>query len=109
MIRKLRTQQIIMDLPKEESDVFIRATLQLAIKNEDYKTIQLIDRHDVVHRELSRTMFETVTVVDPINGVPITLNGATIATALTRAIMNWILEEHPDYRENDKGDIIKEN
>ena len=109
MIKKLRTQQIVMDLPTEEADVWIRAALQQVIKNDAYQTVQTIDRVGAVHRQLSSVLQQTVTVVDPFTGIPITLNGATIALALTKAVMHWILENNPDYHENEHGDLIKEN
>jgi len=109
MIQKLRSQQITIELPKEDSDVFIRATLQRVIKNDAYETVQLVDRVDAVHRELSQTLMETVTFVDPITQQPLILHGATIAAAVTAAVVQWILEDHPDYQLNEHGDIVKES
>ena len=109
MIKKLRSQQIVMELPKEDSDVFIRATLQQVIKDDDYKTVQLIDRVDAVHRELSQIMGMVVTFPDPATGQMLSLPVVTIGAAITATIVNFILEDHPEYHLNDRGDIIKED
>jgi hypothetical protein len=109
MIKKLRSQQIVMELPKEDSDVFIRATLQQVIKDENYKTIQLIDRVDAVHRELSQVLGRMITFPDPVSGSMITLPIATIGAAITATVVTFILEDHPEYHLNSLGDIIKED
>lgn len=103
---KIRSQQITIDLPTEEAEVWVRATLQKCIKDEDYKTIQTMDRVGYTHRSLSNFIMQMTTIIDPVTQQTHTLSGAGIATIISQLICQWIVEDRGGVI-NDKGDVIE--
>lgn len=108
MITKLRASQITLDLPTENSDVWVRAVLQKVIKDDDYQTVQTVDRVGAVHRQFSDFAASMLTFFDPLQGKEITLSGAALGMAVAEFIKQWMLADVPDASLNQHGDIIKE-
>jgi hypothetical protein len=107
MIEKTRAQQIVIDLPTEESATWIRAVLQTVIKNDNYETIQVVDRTAFIHRNLSEIATQTVNITDPVTGANVTLSGIGVALAVTAFVRDWILSDKGGVV-NNHGDIVKE-
>lgn len=108
MINKLRTQQITLELPTEAAEVWVRAVLQKVIKNDEYQTVQTVDRFGVVHRQFSDFAMNTMTVYDPVLGAEVTVSGAGLGNLITELVMQWILSDVPGAALNERGDIVKE-
>jgi hypothetical protein len=98
---KIRSQQITIDLPTETAEVWVRATLQRCIKDDNYKTIQTVDRIGFVHRAASEIAMQMTTFVDPVTQQSHTISGAGAYILIRDAVMNWILE--------DRGGTINEH
>lgn len=107
-ITKLRTQQITLDLPTEDAEVWVRAVLQKVIKDDDYRTIQTIDREGAVNRLFSEFAQSSLTVYDPVLGHEITLSGAGLGVAVGEFVKQWMLADVPGTSLNERGDVIKE-
>lgn len=108
MLKKVRAQQIILELPTEEAEVWIRATIQSVYKDGDYKTVQTVDRTSALHRRFGEFATQLETVQDPVTGQTITLSGAGIAMAVSAFVKTWILADTPGAVLNESGDIILE-
>lgn len=107
MIEKTRAQQITIDLPTEEAMVWVRAALQTVLKDEQYKTVQTIDRTAYSHRSMGEFALQMQTFTDPVTGQEHTLSGAGAAAAIGAFVRSWILTDHGG-RINEHGDIVKE-
>ena len=104
--KKIRSQKITIDLPTEEGEVWVRATLQRCIKDDDYKTIQVVDAVGFVHRSASETAIQMTTFTDPVTGVQHTVSGAGAYILIRDAVMAWILADRGGSL-NEHGDIIE--
>jgi hypothetical protein len=107
MINKIRSQQIIIDLPTEDAPVWVQATLQKVIKDADYNTAQTIDRVGFVNRTFSDFMMQIVPVTDPVTGQSHVISGAAIALLIRDLVSTWIVEDRGGII-NDKSDVIEE-
>ncbi len=101
MTKKIRSQQIVIDLPTETSEVWVRATLQRVIKDADYKTIQTIDRVGFVHRAASQISTQMTTITDPVTGEAHTISGAGAYILIRDMVSAWII--------TDRGGAINEH
>lgn len=108
MITKLRAQQITLDLPTENAEVWVQAVLQKVIKNDDYETVQTVDRVSAVHRLFGEFAVSSLTIFDPVIGQEITLSGAGLGIAVSEFVKQWMLADVPGTSLNQHGDIIKE-
>ncbi len=108
MITKLRAQQITLDLPTENAEVWVRAVLQKVIKDGDYQTIQTVDRVSAVHRVFSEFAVNSLTLFDPVQGKELTISGAGLGIAVSEFVKQWMLADVPGTSINQHGDIIKE-
>ena len=95
MITKLRASQITLDLPTENSDVWVRAVLQKVLKDDDYQTVQTVDRVGAVRRQFSDFAANSLTVFDPLQGANITLSGAALGMAVAEFVKQWMLADVP--------------
>lgn len=97
---KVRSQKIEIDLPKEDALPWVRATLQRCIKDEEYKTVQTVDRIGYVHRSAEQFALQMTTIVDPLTGQQHTLSGIAVAVLIRDMVSAWIVE--------DRGGVINE-
>lgn len=108
MLKKIRAQQIILELPAEEAEVWIRATIQTVYKDADYKTTQTVDRTAALHRQFSEFATQIEVVQDPVTGNTVAISGAGVAMAVSAFVKAWILADTPGSVLNSAGDIILE-
>lgn len=108
MPKKVRAQQIVLDLPTEEAEVWIRAIIQTVYKDADYTTVQTVDRTAALHRRFSEFAMQVETVQDPVTGQSLAISGAGIAVAVSAFVKAWILQDTPGATLNAQGDIILE-
>lgn len=106
MVTKVRAQHITIELPTEEAEVWVRATLQKCIKDESYNTIQTVDRVGYTHRSSSEFVMQMVTITDPVTQQSHTLSGAGIATIIRQLICQWMVEDRGGTI-NEHGDVIE--
>ena len=105
MTRKLRSEKIEIDLPKEEGDIWVHAVLQLVLKDEDYETIAVTPTTGHVNRALSQFMLQMITVTDPVTGQSLTASGAGAAALVKALIITWMQEDFGGTI-NEIGDLI---
>lgn len=108
MPKKVRAQQIVLDLPTEEAEVWIRAVIQTVFKDADYNTVQTVDRTAALHRRFSEFATQVETVQDPVIGQSLAISGAGIAMAVSAFVKTWILADTPGAVLNESGDIVLE-
>lgn len=107
-MNKIRSQQIVIDLPTEAGEVWVRSTLQKCIKDDaTYATRQVIDRVGYVHRAASEIAFQMITFTDPVTGQNLTVSGAGAATLIRDMVSSWILQDRGGVL-NAHGDIIEQ-
>jgi hypothetical protein len=106
MKTKIRSQQIVIDLPTEDGEVLVRSTLQKCIKDDDNKTVQVVDRVGYVHRPLSEIILQMVTFTDPVTQQTHTISGAGASILIRDMVMAWIVQDRGGVI-NEFGDIIE--
>ena len=107
MPKKLRAQQITIDLSTETAPVWTHVTLQRCIKNEAGVTTQTIDSVDHIYKSLHSFGNHTVTACDPVTQAPLTVSGYGVASLIKSMVTQWILEKHPGVVTPD-GDLIEQ-
>lgn len=105
-INKVRSQQIVIDLPTEEAEVWIRATLQRCVKNEHYETVQTVDRVGYIHRAASQIIMQMTTITDPVTGQQHTISGAGAYLLIRDMVSAWIVADRGGHI-NEHQDIIE--
>lgn len=108
MPKKIRAQQITLELPTEGAEVWVRAMIQAVYKDADYQTVQTVDRTSALHRRFSEFVLQVETVSDPVTGQTTTLSGAGLALAVSAFVKAWILQDTPGATLNAADDIILE-
>lgn len=106
-MKKIRAQQIVIDLPTEGAAIWVQATLQRCIKDQEYTTVQTVDRVGFVNRTFADFMQQMVTVTDPLTGQEHTVSGAAIAMLIRALVCTWIVEDRGGNL-NEHGDVIEE-
>ena len=99
MRTKLRTQQVIIDMPKEGQDIWIHITLQKVEKDEDGNILNVSSRNEQIHKMMSNYQTDMFTFSDPVTQKEQTLSGAGIHMALAEAILGWTAEDFNGTRE----------
>ncbi len=92
MRTKLRTQQVIIDMPKEGQDIWLHVTLQKVDKDDDGNTVNVSPRNEQIHKVVSAYQADTFTFFDPVLQKETTISGAGIHMALAEAILGWTAE-----------------
>jgi hypothetical protein len=106
--RKLRAQKITLDMPREGQPVWADIVIQVCVKDDDYETIQVIDRRYKINRTFDDFAGSLVTFTDPVTGQQITLSGAGVGQGISELVRGWMLDELPGAVVNDRGDIVQE-
>lgn len=108
MVKKIRAQQITLELPTEGAEVWVRAVVQAVYKDADYRTVQTVDRTSALNRRFSEFVLQVETVSDPVTGAQLTISGAGLALAVSAFVKAWILQDTPGATLNAADDIILE-
>ena len=108
MLKKVRAQQITLELPAEEAEAWVRAMIQTVYKDGDYNTVQTVDRTAALHRRFSEFAMQVETVQDPVTGQPLVISGAGLALAVSAFVKTWMLTDTPGSTLNAAGDIVLE-
>ena len=99
MRTKLRTQQVIIDMPKEGQDIWMHITLQRVDKDEDGNIVNVNPRNEQIHKVASKMATDIYTFFDPIQQKEMTISGAGIHMAMAEAILGWTAEDFDGVRE----------
>ena len=99
MRTKLRTQQVVIDMPKEGQDIWMHITLQKVDKDDEGNTVNVSPRNEQIHKIASKMATDMYTFFDPVQQKDITISGAGIHMAMAEAILNWTAEEFDGTRE----------
>jgi hypothetical protein len=106
--KKLRAQKIILDMPREGHPVWANIVIQVCVKDDDYETIQVVDRRYQINRIFGDFAASMVTFTDPVTGQQITLSGAGVGQGISELVRGWMLAELPGAVVNDRNDIVQE-
>lgn len=107
MLKKIRTQQITLDLPIEDAEAWVRAVLQTLYKDGDMKTVQTVDRTFSLHRRFTEFVTQFETVQDPVTQQTITASGAGLSLLVSAFVKSWILHDLPQTTLTPDGDILE--
>lgn len=108
MLKKVRAQQITLELPTEEAEVWVRAIIQTVYKDGNYNTVQTVDRTASLHRRFSEFAMQLETLQDPVTGQALTISGAGLALVVSAFVKAWMLTDTPGSTLNAAGDIVLE-
>jgi hypothetical protein len=94
-MRKIRAQQIVIDLPTETAPVWVWVSWQRCVKDSNYSTIQVVDQVINTNAALSTFALKTKTVADPITGASVTASGAAVAALIKAFAQEWVMPHLP--------------
>ena len=90
MKTRLRIQKIVIDIPESESDPWVQLTVQRIEMDDNFNTLNIIDRWGQVHKRISDVALDIQSYDDPVLGStdnPISVFGLT--DAITQMCMAW--------------------
>ena len=105
-MNKIRSQQIVIDLPTETGEVWVRSTLQKCVKDENYNTVQVVDRVGYTNRSSTDIIMQMTTIVDPVTQQTHTISGAGAYVLIRDLVSSWIVQDRGGVV-NEFGDIIE--
>lgn len=105
-MNKIRSQQIVIDLPVENAMPWVRATLQKCVKDSQYQTVQTVDRVGFVHRSLADFAAQMTTITDPVTGQTHTISGVAASLLIGAMVSAWIVADRGGSI-NEHDDIIE--
>lgn len=104
----IRTSNIEIDTTVPDSVQWINANIQYLDVSDDGSIKSISGRMGQLHRRVDLVAAQGTTIVDPVTGMNITISAAGVATAIKQFMINWMLEDNPDfYLDIEKGLVIK--
>lgn len=108
MIEKYRIRVAWIEVPTEEADPLVRASIERLVKNDEYETVQTFTWSEYLHRRLSEVATQMLTFTDPVSLQPITISAAGMAAGIKAFLTHWMLQNIPGTVINERGDVVKE-
>jgi len=106
MTIKLRTQQIVIDVPRATSEPWVHLTVQRVELDDNGKELNVVDRWGTANRRLSEIALDTVSYFEPVPGLDAnTMTMFALADAIKSAATDWIIEKYGGTK-NANGDVI---
>jgi len=99
MRKQIRTQQVIIDMPKESDDIWIHLTLNELEKDADGNIINESPRNKFIHRSINDMITDVYTFYDPVLQKEIQISGIGVHSAIAEALCKWTLEDFGGVRE----------
>jgi len=105
MITKVRAQQIIIDIPRTDSEPWIRVVVQRVELDDNHVEINVVDRWDSFNKRLSQVALEInkYTEVIPVIIGEISLYG--LSDGIKEAVTSWLVENYNGIL-SDNGEVI---
>jgi len=94
MITKLRVSKLTLEMPKEDSEVWLHITVQKVIKDDLGVTTNIIPRFDYISKPLSEVYMDVYKYQDIMLGGVFSISGVGIAQALTSAVLDFMQDKY---------------
>lgn len=95
MIRRLRTQQIIIDLPTPDSEAWIHLEIQQVDTDpETGETVNLVDRWGRISKKISDVALEVIHYDDQVLQHEDYMSTLGLSNAITVMAIKWIVEKY---------------
>lgn len=107
MIKRLRTQQVYIDLPTPDSEPWFNLIVQLVEMNDEYKTINVVDRWGQVSERLTKIAWNTYSFTDPVPCLDGEISVVGLGDAITSLGIDLIIKKYGGYLD-ERGYIIVE-
>ena len=88
---KLRSQQIIIETPREGEEAWVHIVVQDVIKDVDGNVLNIIPRSRQIHKTASEIATEIYPFVDPVLGNEGNISGYGLYNAIAMAVTQWML------------------
>ena len=102
---KLRTQQIIIEMPRTTSEPFINITIQRIELDENGNEANVVDRWGHIYKRLSLTALEVVPYFEVVPWEVGSISVFGIADAIKEVASAWIIQKYGGVQQPN-GDII---
>lgn len=103
---KLRTQQIIIEMPRTDSEPWIHITIQrIELGSDGSSEVNVTDRWDQIHKRLSLVALQTEKYFEAVPWEVGFISVFGVADAIKNIATTWIIEKHGGTL-NDNGDVI---
>lgn len=94
MKTRLRIQQIVIDIPRSESEPWVSFTVQKIEMDDDYKTLNVVDRWRSLNRRMSEFATNIVHYEDLLSPPSGHISGAGLGNAITGMAMMLVAREY---------------
>ena len=93
MKTRLRVQKIVIDTPLSDSEPWVQLTIQRIEMDDDFNTLNTVDRWKQIHKRLSEFATDIVSFDDPILVSENSISGIGLGNALTSMCISWTASE----------------
>jgi hypothetical protein len=107
MKRRLRTQQLYIDLPTPDSEPWLNLIIQMVEMDDNYNTVNVVDRWGQVNARLSSIAWSTYLYTDPIPHEDGHISVVGIGDAITVLGVELIIQKYGGYLD-ERGLIMME-
>lgn len=107
MIVRLRTQQLYIDLPTPDSEPWINLIVQRVEMDDDYNTINVVDRWGQVNARMTNIAWNTYTFSDPLSSELGCISILGMSDAITNFGVDLIMQKYGGTLD-DRGYLIVE-
>ena len=94
MITRLRTQQLYIDLPKPESEPWLNIIVQRVEMDDNYKTLNVVDRWGSVNVRLADIATDVYPYDDPLHPPDGYISVVGLSAGLTTAAVAEIIKKY---------------
>lgn len=94
MKKKLRAQQIVIDLPREGQEAWVNIVIQEVIRSEDGEVVNIIPRANFIHKTAQDIAYDVVQFNDLVLGREnYNISGYGLYSAIQSAVTKWMMDE----------------
>jgi len=94
MKTQVRISKISIELPNLGDEIWIHVTTQeVQWNDEKTKVLNVVPRHDYIHKTAAETAMDLTTVIDPVLQKELTQSGYGLHLSIEQMGMKWVQED----------------
>ena len=94
MLTRLRVQQIVIDIPRSESEPWLSLTIQRIEMDENYVTKNIVGRWRQINKRASEFATDIVPYDDPVPVPDGSISGYGLSNAIAAMAISWTAKEY---------------
>lgn len=93
MKTRIKVQQIIIDLPKDEQEIWIHIATAKLTYDDEGNIISTVPRNGYISRPFKKVAMEMFDLIDPVLDLNHKISGVGLNLAVSNAALKWVAED----------------